>query len=68
MLVSLIVEAAGQADLSALLINAEQAAGVDEQAVADRLLLERQRRSDQKAEEEIERGVRIKRRVKVTAW
>lgn len=57
MLVSLIVKTAGQADLSTFLINAEQAAGVDKQAVADWLLLERQCRSDQKAGEEIERDV-----------
>lgn len=49
MLVVLIVKAAGQADLSTVLINTEKAAGVDKQAVTDRLLLERQRWSDQKA-------------------
>lgn len=50
MLVGLIVYAAGQTDLSGLLLNAEQAAGVDKQAVADRLLLEGQSRSNQEAE------------------
>lgn len=52
MLVVLIVKAAGQADLSTVLINAEKAAGVDKQAVTDGLLLERQRWSDQKAGKE----------------
>lgn len=60
MLVSLVVKATGQADLSTLLINDEQAAGVDEQAVADRLFLERQCRRDQKAGEETDRDVTVR--------
>lgn len=61
-LVNLVVKATGQADLSTLLINAEQAAGVDEQAVADRLLLERQRWGDQKPEEEQDKNVTMRKK------
>lgn len=39
-LVALIVERSGQTDLPRLLLDAEKATGIDQQTVADRLLLE----------------------------
>lgn len=51
MLVSLVVQAAGQTDLSTVLIDAEQAAGVDEQVVGDWMLLEGKRRCHQESGE-----------------
>lgn len=58
-LVTLVIERSGQADLPGLLLDAEEAAGVDQQAVADRLLLERKGKHRQESAEQ--RGSGLKR-------
>lgn len=51
MLVALVVDGAGQADLSSLRRDREEAAGIDEQAVTDGLLMERHSGRDQETGE-----------------
>lgn len=48
-LVALVIQRPGEADLARLLPHVEKAAGVDQQAVADRQLLERDGRHHQEA-------------------
>lgn len=48
-LVALVIQRPGEADLPSLLPHVEKAAGVDQQAVADRQLLERDGRHHQEA-------------------
>lgn len=50
-LVALIIQRPGQADLPRLRTNAKKAAGIDQQAVTDGLLLERNGVHHQEAEE-----------------
>ncbi len=53
-LVALVVQRAGQTDLPRLLLDAEKAAGIDQQTVADRLLLEGNGKHHQEAAEQRE--------------
>lgn len=55
-LVALVIQRPGEADLPRLLTHVEKAAGVDQQAVADRQLLERDGRHHQEAAEGAKKG------------
>lgn len=61
MLVALVVDGAGQADFPSLRRDGEEAAGIDEKAVADWFLLEGHSWCDQEAGETRRRGEPLKR-------